>query len=120
MTLRALALGYSFGILATFAALPLQADDVPAPAIFDAEVSPQPVIGGQQATTTIATTEDVVSVEAHVAFMRIPIPRVAPGLFVLVRDVPQIPHIFRRTYQVTFVAHSADGIASTQLGVNVR
>jgi hypothetical protein len=118
MTLRALALGCAFGILATFAALPLRADD--APTILDVEVSPLPVIGGQQATTTICTSEDVVSVEARVAFMRIPIPRVAPGRFVLVRDIPPIPRLFRRTYAVTFVAHSADGTASTELGIKVR
>jgi hypothetical protein len=118
MRLRALALAYGFGIVATFAALPIHADD--APAILDVEVSPLPVLGGEQAVTTVCTTPDVLSVEARVGIMRIPIPRVAPGRFVLVRDIPPIPRIFRHIYQVTFVARSADGIARTRVGVDVR
>jgi hypothetical protein len=119
MSLRGLALGTCFGIAATLAALPTHADD-PAPAILSVDVSPQPVIGGQQATTTVCTTEDVTDVEAHVAFMHIPIPRVGPGRFELVKDIPAVPRLFRRTYRVTFVAHSPDGSAQTIVGVAVR
>ncbi len=118
MTLRALALGWSFGIVATFAALPIHADD--APTILNVEVVPSPVTGGQPAMTTICTTDDVVSVEARVGILRIPIPRVAPGRFVLIKDVPPIPRMFRHTYAVTFVARSADGVARAELGVDVR
>ena len=80
MTLRALTVGCCFGLAAALTALPLRADDGAAPAIIDIAIAPQPVLGGQQATTTVATTNDVTTVEARVAFMRIPIPRVGPGV----------------------------------------
>lgn len=118
MTLRGLALGWCIGVAATLIALPIAADD--APTILDVAISPLPVLGGEPATTTVDTTTDVVEVEAHVAFVRIPIPRVAPGRFELVRDVPHIPRIFRRTYAVTFVARSDDGTATTRLDVVVK
>jgi len=119
MSLRGLALGCCLGIAATLAPLAIHADDG-LPAILDVEVTPIPVLGGQQATTIVSTSADVVEVEARVAFVRIPIPRVAPGRFVLVRDIPAIPRLFRRTYEVTFVARSSDGAARTVLGVEVR
>jgi hypothetical protein len=118
MTGRALTMGCILGVAAALIALPLRADD--APAIIDIAIAPVPVLGGQQATTTVATTTDVTSVEVHVAFMRISIPRVAPGRFELVRDVPTIPRLFRRKYNVTFVARSPDGEARTDLTVDVR
>jgi hypothetical protein len=98
-------------LAATFAAVPTSPPSAPAasPAILHIDVVPEPVKLGQPVTTTVETTNDVVSVRGHVAMFDFNVPKQSDGTFSGTTTVPRWARFFHGKFAVRFVARAADG-----------
>lgn len=88
------------------------------PQIVAAAVNPSPVHPGDDVVVTVATTPNVVAVDAQVKSYHFHLDPVEAGQFRATGKVPKIARFFKGTYHVVFTAHCAGG-QTTQFGEDV-
>ncbi len=84
------------------------------PQILGMSISSNTVNVGDTLAGSVVASSNVASVEVRVATYSYTMVKVAPGMFTLAVRIPNIPKMFRKTYQLTVIARNTRGDA-TQL-----
>lgn len=79
------------------------------PQIVAAQINPSPVHPGDSVVVTVATTPNVVGVDAQVKSYHFHLDPVEAGEFRATGRVPKIARFFKGTYHVVFTAHCSGG-----------
>jgi hypothetical protein len=77
--------------------------------ILSVTIDPEDLVSGGPVSVVVATTPDVVSVEAWAGPHRVPIPCVEPGLYSGSGTVPKLPHFIRGRFRVHFSGRTTAG-----------
>ncbi len=83
------------------------------PQVLSVVVSPRVIHAGQTVAWVVRTTDDVVSVAAHVSAYNLPMQRTGPGRFTLNFTIPpNVPGFFHGTYNLDVRGENASGASA--------
>jgi hypothetical protein len=89
--------------------------------IVSVAIDPTDLVSGGPFSVTVATTPDIVNVEATIGPHRMTIPEVQSGMYYSNGTVPRFPRFIRGSFHVRFVGKTAAGetvAADTTVRVN--
>lgn len=90
-------------------AAPLDPPSPQGPHIASVQIDPSPIHPGDEVAATVATSTDVVAVDALVRGFTFHLDATDSGLFHKTAHVPKIARFFKGTYHVRFIARSSSG-----------